>query len=99
MGLFTGLLTLPLAPVRGVGWVVERLADAAAQEYYDTSDVRARLARLESDLLAGRISEAEFDRREDDLLDELEARMPQPGRTWPSASGEAPQNPIDSSKG
>lgn len=29
MGLITGLLTLPLAPVRGVVWVAEKLSDAA----------------------------------------------------------------------
>jgi hypothetical protein len=34
--------------------------------------VRAELRGLEEDLLAGRIDEAEFDRREDDLLDALE---------------------------
>ena len=29
MGLFTGLLTLPLAPVRGTRWVAEKLYEAA----------------------------------------------------------------------
>ena len=27
MGLFTGLLTLPLAPVRGVVWIAEQVTD------------------------------------------------------------------------
>ena len=32
MGLFTGLLTLPLAPVRGTVWIAEQLAAEAERE-------------------------------------------------------------------
>ncbi|MFD7288790.1 gas vesicle protein GvpG [Streptomyces sp. NPDC059863] len=73
MGLLTQILTVPLAPVRGVGWVVRRVADVAEQEAYDTTPIERRLAELERELLEGRISEKEFDRREDELLDQLEA--------------------------
>ncbi|MEW2544234.1 gas vesicle protein GvpG [Streptomyces sp. NPDC047002] len=72
MGLISGLLTLPVAPVRGFTWVLGQVMTAAEQEYYDPAPVRAELAELERQLLAGRISEEEFDRREDDLLDRLE---------------------------
>ncbi|MGO4759259.1 gas vesicle protein GvpG, partial [Streptomyces sp. 2MCAF27] len=35
MGLITGLLTLPLAPVRGVAWIAEQLRQEALRELYD----------------------------------------------------------------
>ncbi|MBP0461860.1 gas vesicle protein GvpG [Streptomyces montanisoli] len=72
MGLITQILTLPVAPVRGFGWVFGQVLTAAEQEYYDPGPVRGRLAELEQELLAGQISEEEFDRREDELLDRLE---------------------------
>ncbi|MER8001245.1 MULTISPECIES: gas vesicle protein GvpG [unclassified Streptomyces] len=72
MGLFTQLATLPLAPVRGVGWVAERVKEAAEEQYYDPAPVEQELAELEKELLAGRIDEETFDRREDELLDRLE---------------------------
>ena len=33
MGLFTGLLTLPLAPVRGTVWIAEQLAAEAERRF------------------------------------------------------------------
>lgn len=75
MGLITQLLTLPLAPVRGAVWVMDQVVLTAEREYYDPEPVRQQLAELEQQLLDGRISEEEFDRREDDLLDELEWRQ------------------------
>jgi len=72
MGLFTQLVTLPLAPVRGVVWVMDRVLEAAENEYYDPAPVHHELALLERQLLAGEIDEETFDRREDELLDRLE---------------------------
>lgn len=72
MGLLTGILTLPLAPVRGVGWVVDRVVGAAEQEYYDPEPVERELAALEKALLDGRIDERTFAEQEDRLLDRLE---------------------------
>ncbi|WP_030273741.1 gas vesicle protein GvpG [Streptomyces sp. NRRL B-24484] len=72
MGLLTGLLTLPLAPVRGVVWVAERVAEAAEQQFYDPAPIEEALKALEQDLLAGRIDEATFEEREDELLDRLD---------------------------
>ncbi|GIL27836.1 gas vesicle protein GvpG [Actinocatenispora comari] len=73
MGLLTGLLTLPLAPVRGVAWVADQIDQAARREYYDPAAIRAELARLADAVDRGEISEAEFDAAEDELLDRLEA--------------------------
>ncbi|MGW6914177.1 gas vesicle protein GvpG [Kitasatospora sp. NPDC054939] len=72
MGLFTQILTLPLAPVRGTVWVLERVVEAAEDEYYDPAPVERELAALEKALLAGDIDEEAFDRREDELLDRLD---------------------------
>ncbi|PBC70472.1 gas vesicle protein GvpL/GvpF [Streptomyces sp. TLI_235] len=72
VGLLTQILTLPLAPVRGTVWVLERIVETAENEYYDPAPVERELAELESDLLAGRIDEETFDRREDELLDRLD---------------------------
>jgi len=72
VGLITGLLTLPLAPVRGVMWVGEQIAEEAERELDEQRSVRRALARLEADLEMGRIGEDEFERREDELLERLE---------------------------
>jgi hypothetical protein len=72
MGLITQILTFPLAPVHGVGWVLDQVVLAAEREYYDPEPVRRELRELEKALLDGSIGEEEFDRREDELLDELE---------------------------
>ncbi|MFF8828276.1 gas vesicle protein GvpG [Streptomyces sp. NPDC015131] len=72
MGLFTQLVTLPLAPVRGFGWVIQRVTEAAEEEYYDARPVVAALAELEKQLTSGEIDQETFDRREDELLDRLE---------------------------
>ncbi len=72
MGLITQLLTFPLAPARGVGWVMDQVVLAAEREYYDPAPVQRELRELEQALLDGSIDEEEFDRREDELLDEME---------------------------
>ncbi|MEV5240025.1 gas vesicle protein GvpG [Streptomyces cinnamoneus] len=79
MGLVMGLLTLPLAPVRGVGWVVDKIRLAAEQELNDPAAVQEELASLERAREEGRIEEEEFRQREDALLARLmAARQQQP---------------------
>lgn len=72
MGLITGLLTLPLAPVRGVIWVADQLVGVAESQFYDPDAIYAELRELSADLEAGRITEDEFDRAEDVLLQRLQ---------------------------
>ncbi|MGY5126457.1 gas vesicle protein GvpG [Streptomyces nigrescens] len=74
MGLISGVLTLPLAPVRGVVWVADQLAQAADRELHDPSVIRARLAALNQEYEAGHLSTAAFEREEDQLLDLLYGR-------------------------
>ncbi|WP_406513938.1 gas vesicle protein GvpG [Streptomyces sp. NBC_00161] len=72
MGLLTYLLTLPVAPVRAVTWVAQRVVDQAEEEYYDPAPIWRELAELEQQLLRGEIDQETFDRQEDELIDRLE---------------------------
>ncbi len=71
MGLFTGLLTLPLAPLRGTLWVAEQVAEQATRELYDERTIRAQLEELEVQHERGEITTEEYDRLEEMLLDRL----------------------------
>lgn len=75
MGLITEVLLLPLAPARGGAWAIRQVIREAERIYYDPATVRAELARLEQQLEAGEITEEEFDRQEDELLDRLGTGM------------------------
>lgn len=72
MGIFTGLLLLPLAPLRGTIWIAERLAAYAEQELGDEATVRRLLAEAELAFETGELSEAEYEAVEDELLERLE---------------------------
>lgn len=71
MGLFTGLLMLPLLPVRGVVWVAEQVADEAERQMYDEDRIRSELLQLELDFEDGLMSQEERTSREDELLERL----------------------------
>lgn len=71
MGLFTGLLTLPLAPVRGVAWVAEQVVDEADRQLYDEGNIRRELLQLELDHDEGTITDEERIRVEEELLERL----------------------------
>jgi hypothetical protein len=72
VGLITGLLTLPLAPVRGVAWVAEQVADQAEQELYDEGRIMRELAAVEMAHEAGEIDAETLERQVDALLERLE---------------------------
>jgi hypothetical protein len=71
MGLFSGVLTLPLAPVRGLVWVAGQLQDEAESQLYDEDRIRAALLQLELDSDEGLVDESERAAREDDLFQRL----------------------------
>ncbi|MFD4696511.1 gas vesicle protein GvpG [Streptomyces niveus] len=79
MGLLSGVLLLPLAPVRGVVWISDRLIDAAEAELYDPAVIRVQLAELNRSLDDGEIDLARFEREEERLLDILDRKSPLPG--------------------
>jgi len=72
MGLITGLLTLPLAPVRGVAWVAEKVAEEAELELYDEGRIMQELAELEMARDSGEITEEYFDACVEEVLVRLE---------------------------
>jgi hypothetical protein len=71
MGLISGLLTLPLAPVRGTVWLAERIQEQAENEFYDENAIRARLMEIDEARQAGEIGEEEATEAEDALLERL----------------------------
>ena len=71
MGLFTGLLTLPIAPVRGVVWVVEQVVEEADRQMYDEQSIRREFLNLELEFDEGTIGAEERAAREEELLDRL----------------------------
>jgi len=71
MGLITGLLTLPLAPVRGTVWLAERIEEQARAELYDESAIRAGLIELEEARETGELGPEEIDAAEDALVERL----------------------------
>jgi hypothetical protein len=79
MGLFTGLLTLPLAPLRGTVWIAEQLTAEAERQMRD--EPRRRLVIAERQLELGVITVDEYEAIEDEALARLEEEE-EPG--WPT---------------
>ena len=71
MGLITGLLKLPLAPVTGTVWIAEQIQAAAEAEYYDEGAIQAQLREIDAARAAGTIDDADADAAEDALLERL----------------------------
>lgn len=71
MGLLTGLLTLPLAPVRGTMWVAERLLEEAERELDDPQTIAMQLDDAEERFQRGEISAEEYELLEDALMRRL----------------------------
>jgi Gas vesicle protein G len=73
VGLITGLLTLPLAPVRGTVWLAEKIQEQAEAEMYDENAIRESLLELEAAREAGVMDEREIADAEDILIERLMA--------------------------
>lgn len=71
MGLFTGLVTLPLAPVRGVAWLAAQLQEEALRQWRDPATVRRELAEVDAAYRRGDLTENERDTLEDALVARL----------------------------
>lgn len=70
MGLLTGLLGLPLAPVRGVVWLAEQIQDQA--EEANRERIHAQLVEIEEARRSGALSPEECAEFEDELLRQLD---------------------------
>lgn len=81
MGLISGLLTLPLAPVRGVAWVAEQIKEEADRQWSDPATIQAALTDIEAMRESGGIDDAEADAREEELLQRLMAASPEQGQS------------------
>ena len=71
MGLFTGLLLLPLAPLRGTVWVAEQIAEEAARQMDEGRTIRRQLAEAELRYERGELTVEELEEIGDGLLERL----------------------------
>lgn len=71
MGLFSGLMMLPLAPARGVAWIGGQLLDQAEHETADPEAIGRELDALAEAEAAGEITADERTEAEDILVAEL----------------------------
>jgi hypothetical protein len=72
VGLITGLLTLPLAPVRGVVWIAQIIqAEAEAYDQLDEPSILAALEQLEVARETGEFSDEEIEEAENALVERL----------------------------
>ena len=71
MGLITGLVTWPLAPVRGMVWVADQVLHEAEREWYDPATIQRELDDVAARREAGELTDQEADRLEDDLVQRL----------------------------
>ncbi|WP_028936464.1 gas vesicle protein GvpG [Pseudonocardia spinosispora] len=74
MGLLSGLLGLPLAPVRGVVWLAEQIRDQAEEQYYDPARIRAELELVDQARRDGELPEEDCAALENELLQRLMVR-------------------------
>lgn len=76
MGLITGLLTLPLAPVRGTIWIAERVLEEAERQLESPEAIEQQIVDAEEAYERGELSEEEFELIEEELV----ARLLEGGR-------------------
>jgi len=79
MGLISGILGLPLAPLRGTVWVAEQVRQQAEDEFYDPARIRAQLEDVDRARAAGELTDDEATALEDELVERLMV-----GRTRPT---------------
>lgn len=73
MGLITGLLGLPLAPLRGTVAVAEQVRRQAEAELYDPGRIRAELEQVDRMRAEGELTDDEAEAWEDVLIERLMA--------------------------
>lgn len=71
MGLFTSLLTFPLAPLRGTVAVAEQVLKQAEEVYYDPATIRRELEEVDRLREAGEIDDDEATAWEDQLIERM----------------------------
>lgn len=83
MGLMTGLLTLPLAPLRGVVAVAELVRGEAERQYFDPAAIRRALDDIDRRRAEGTLSDEDAAVMEEQLMSRLvqQPRRPADGRS------------------
>ena len=71
MGLFSAILTLPLAPVRGVVALADQLEREAYRQWTDPAAIRQQLAAVDAAYEAGELTAAQRDEDQDALVARL----------------------------
>lgn len=61
-----------LAPIKGVQFIAKKIQEAAQEELLDEGAVRRDLTTLYMQLETGKITEEEFEQRENELVEKLE---------------------------
>jgi len=69
VGLISGLLTLPLAPVRGVVWIADIVGQEAERELAARASPERALAELEAAHAAGEITDEQLEQRQAEVID------------------------------
>lgn len=71
MGLVSGLLTLPLAPLKGTVWVAEQVAREADRQLHDPARIRRQLEQVASARESGELDADEAAALERELIGRL----------------------------
>jgi len=62
-----------LAPLKGVVWLGEKLNEIVDKELNDTGRIKEELMRLQLQFELDEINQQEYDKKENELLDRLDA--------------------------
>ena len=81
MGLITGILTLPVAPLRGVIAAAEQVRRQAEDELYDPTRIRAQLEDVDRRRKDGQLTDEEADAWEEELVERLLVARDRPERS------------------
>jgi hypothetical protein len=84
VGLISGIVLLPVAPVRGVLWVADKITEEVNRRYYGEGAIVSELRRVEQARQSGDLSEEEAAEREEELL---QRRLGGAGAPQPKAAG------------
>lgn len=71
MGLITGLVTWPLAPVRGVAWLGDRILEEAERQWSDPAAIERALRDVVARHQDGELSDEEAADLEEELVQRL----------------------------
>jgi hypothetical protein len=70
-GLVTGIVTWPLAPVRGTVWVADQVLREAERQWYDPALLQRELDDVAARRQSGDLTDEEADRLEEELVQRL----------------------------